>query len=384
MPRTDTLYQWDTRVRTLFPELTPAQAGTLALFSLGMALARRCGLTTVAAYLAAFLGRHENTLRQRLRELYQPAAVKSGAHRSELDPTACFPGLVRWAASGASDRRLVLALDATTLKDLFTVLCVAVMYQGGGLPVAWAVRPSEGTGSWNAIWTDLLKRLRAALGEGWTVLVLTDRGLESAALFRAITAAGWHPLMRVKAAGTFRPAGWHKGYPMGRFARAVGRRWAGAGAAYTRESRLECTLLACWGEGHAEAWLVLTDLPAGAANPAWYAWRMWVEQGFKVLKSGQWDWQATRITEAARAERQWAALAVATVWMVEMGGAGAAAQWPPVPRGVRSQRLLKRGLVLAWVALIQGVDLPTGRFYPLPPWPEREWAPDPLTEADVT
>ena len=193
-----------------------------------MTMARSCGLTAVAGHLAELLGRPENTLRQRLRELYQPAAVKRGAHRSELDPATCFPGLVRWAAAGAADRRLVIALDATTLADRLTVLCAAVVHRGCGLPVAWAVRPWA-TGPWNQAWAELLGRLRDALGEGWTVLVLSDRGLESAALFGAITALGWHPLMRAKAAGTFRPEGWHRGYPMGRFAAAGGGGGPGRG-----------------------------------------------------------------------------------------------------------------------------------------------------------
>ena len=41
--------------------------------------------------------------------------------------------------------------------------------------------------------------LAAALGSGWQVLVLSDRGLESPDLFRTIVGLGWHPLMRVKA-----------------------------------------------------------------------------------------------------------------------------------------------------------------------------------------
>src|SRR5690242_5673682 len=79
--------------------------------------------------------------------------------------------------------------------------------------------------------------------------VASDRGLESPELFRTITGLGWHPLMRVKAHGTFRPEGWHKGYPMKRFAGAVGRRWKGRGMAYPGGSRLPGTLLACWEEG---------------------------------------------------------------------------------------------------------------------------------------
>jgi hypothetical protein len=119
-------------------------------------------------------------------------------------------------------------------------------------------------------------------------LVLTDRGLESPTLFRAITALGWHPLMRV---------------------------------------------------------------------PAWYAWRMWIEQGFEVIKSGQWQWQYTRMTEAARAERLWAVLALATLWMMEVGGEGEALTLPALPRSVR---LVRAGLPRLALALPRQEALPPG------------------------
>src|SRR5262245_65168029 len=78
MPAPDALYHWTARVQTHFPRLTPAQAALLALASFGLVLARSCGLTAVAGHLARLLGRHPNTLRQRLREIYQPARVQSG------------------------------------------------------------------------------------------------------------------------------------------------------------------------------------------------------------------------------------------------------------------------------------------------------------------
>ena len=216
-------------MHTLFPDLRPHHRTALAEYSFGLALARTCGLTAVARYLAAFLAVPVVALTQRLRELYRPAHAQRGPARSEFDPTLCFGPLVRWAAAGHRDKRLVLALDPTCLTDRFRVLCAAVLYRGTGLPVAWAVQTADEKGSWNAIWVDLLGKLKTALGDGWTVLVLTDRGLESPELFRAITALGWHPLMRVKAARKFRPEGWHQGHPMAGFAAGVGRRWAGDG-----------------------------------------------------------------------------------------------------------------------------------------------------------
>lgn len=373
MPHTEAFYTWDRRVQALFPDLKPHHRTALAEYSFGLVLARCCGLAAVVAHLAGFLAVGAHALRQRLRELYLPGAAQRGSARSTFDPTACFGPLVRWAAAAHPDRRLVLALDPTCLTDRFRVLCAAVLYRGGGLPVAWAVQTADQTGAWNDVWADLLGRLKAALGDGWTVLVLTDRGLESAALFRAITALGWHPLMRAKAAGHFQPADWHKGYPLRRFAAAVGRRWAGAGVAYPAGARLACTLLAVWEAGHAEPWLLLTDLPAAAANPAWYAWRMWVEQGFRAVKRGQWQWQRTQMTAPDRAARLWAVLAVATVWAVEVGGEGEPAAVPAV------RAALTAGLLRLWLALMRAEPLPTGTLHPLA-WPERDWQPDLLTE----
>ena len=111
-------------------------------------------------------------------------------------------------------------------------------------PVAWKVLKAGEKEAWHPHWCRLLSLLRQVVPDGWTVVVLTDRGLESARLFRAICGLGFHPLMRAKAGGTFRPAGWHKFYPLGAFATRAGPRFAAAGAAYAREP-LACTLRAC-------------------------------------------------------------------------------------------------------------------------------------------
>src|SRR5258708_7885290 len=197
-----------------------------------MALAGACGLTSVVARLAGLLALGTHALRARLRELYQPGGAQRGAARSTFDAALCFGPLLRWAAGDHPNKRLVLALDPTNLTDRFRVLCAAVLYKGCSLPVAWAVQAAGQKGSWNDVWKDLLGKLAAELGAGWTVLVLTDRGLASPELFRAITALGWHPLMRVNAGGHFRPAGSRKGPPMGGLAAAAeaagGRRSGGA------------------------------------------------------------------------------------------------------------------------------------------------------------
>lgn len=373
MPHQTQLYDWADRVATRFPDLPRHQAAALAEWSFGLVLAHACGLSAVAVALAALLGQAVNTARQRLREFYQPAAAKAGRGRTELDPATCCGPLVRWVTGGWAEKRVAVALDVTNLGDRFHVLAAAVVYRGCAVPVAWAVLPANTTDPWNPHWVRLLDRIAGALGPGWVVVVLTDRGLESADLFRAITARGFHPLMRVKAGGTFRPAGWSRFHPVAGFVARDGARFAAAGTAY-KTAPLGCTLLACRAAGCADPWVLLTDLPAAAADPCWYAFRSWIEQGFKVIKRGGWQWQRTRMTDPGRAARLWVAVAVATVWLVEVGGLAdnepRAETVPPFRAAGRPRvhRVFRVGLGLIIAGLLGGTVV-TGRFVP-EPWPE--------------
>jgi len=387
MPRPEPLYQWADRVATRFPNLSRCQARLLAWYSFGLVLAQACGLDRVALALAALVGQSDGTVRQRLREFYRPAGAKRGRARTQLDPTACFAPLLAWVVDGWPERRLALAIDATALGDRLTVLAVSAVYRGCGVPVAWAVLRGNEPGAWNPHWARLLAALRARLDPSWTVLVLSDRGLESAELFRAVVGLGWHPLMRAKAGGCFRPAGWRRWHRLRRFAPRPGARRQVRGQAYRlAAARLDCTLLARWDEGHEAPWLVLTDLAPEAADAAWYGWRAWAEQSFKVMKRGGWQWQRTRMAEPERAERLWAALAVATLWLLEVGGAAEAAIRPETvprcPAPARRHAVFRRGLAVLGAALMAG-SAPAGRFVP-EAWPEPATeAGPPLTEESL-
>ena len=292
MPHHTPLYEWDQRVATAFPDLSPATARVLADWSYGLVLAHTCGLGTVALTLAAVLGQAVHTARQRLREFYPPADRKAGRGRTALDPATCCTPLVRWITAGWADERVAVALDATNLGDRFHVPAAAIVYRGCAIPVAWAVLPAGVTDAWNPHWVRLLDRVSAALGEGWTVLVLTDRGLESAALFRAIVGRGIHPLMRVQARGSFRPDGWRTFY---RSARSRPARGAGSRRSERRTGRLPwvarcraagwpgCGRVAGPDPGH----------PVSCADPCWYAVRSWIEKNQADCTSSR-GWVGTR------------------------------------------------------------------------------------------
>ncbi len=140
-------------------------------------------------------------------------------------------------------------------------------------------------------------------------------------------------------------------------------------------------------EGYTDPWLRLTDLPPHAGAACWYGLRAWIEQGFKITKRGGWQWQRTRMTDPQRAARLWLAVAVATLWLLSVGGeadatipAATLLALPtaelPSRRHRRATRLrlisvFRQGWNAILVALLQGRRLPTGRFVP-EPWPRAE------------
>ena len=171
----------------------------LALWSYGMVLAKSCGITSVAALLADLLDTSYSTMRQRLREWCYDAKDKKGEQRQEVDVTLSFAPLLSWVLSWwpASECRLALAMDATTLSDRFTVLAMSVLYRGCAIPVAWKMLRSNEKGAWEPYWKELFTLLQGSVPKDWTVIVLADRGLYAPWLFKHIVSVGWHPASRV-------------------------------------------------------------------------------------------------------------------------------------------------------------------------------------------
>ncbi len=381
----EVVYPWTQTIRRQFPELSQPQAAVLALWSLGMVLARSCALTAVTIFLAEWQGRHEGTVRQQLREWCYPAGKKRGEQRQELEVTACFVPMLRWVLANYTGTQLALALDATSLGERFVVLTLSVVYRGCAIPVAWHVLRAAQPEAWRPHWLRLLRQVRPAIPSQLTVIVLADRGLYARWLFCRIRRLGWHPFLRVNAQGAFRPACARAGRRLSTFVPRPGTTWQGTGVAFTgKQRRLSCTLLACWAEGCRDPWLLLTDLPPEAAEAGWYGMRAWIEQGFKITKRAGWQWQRTRMDDPERAARLWLAVAVATLWLLLVGGEAeddipdsTLLDLTPALGAQRRQRQATRlRLVscfrLGWtrilVALLNHQPLPWGTFAP-DPWP---------------
>lgn len=379
------LSQWEQTVSSYLPHLSRPQAHVLALWSFGMVLAKSCGTSSVAAVLAELLLSSVSTLRQQLREWCYDAQDKKGEQRQEVDVTLCFGPLLRWILSWwpQSECRLALGMDATTLTDRFTVLCISVLYRGCAIPVAWKVLRAGEKGAWEPHWKALLTSLKGSVPKHWTVIVLADRGLYAPWLFHHIVGLGWHPFLRINLGGKVRPVGAERFEWLRSLVPTTGSAWCGLVDCFV-EKTVRATLLARWDEGYADPWLILTDLAPESADVVWYGMRTWIEGGFKDTKRGGWQWHQTKMTDPARASRLWVAIAVATLWVVSVGGEVDATQscsgLDALPElHIARRRTTKRsrprlrscfaqGVRRIFVALLQGRRLPLGRFLPQP-WP---------------
>ena len=350
-----------------------------------MVISRSCGLTSVSSSLALLMGKKENSVRQRMREWYYAKDDKRGKGRSEIEVSNSFVPLLQWVLSWwpATEKRLALAMDATSLGHVLVVLVISVVYRGCAIPIAWRVLPAIEKGSWKQPWLDLFSHFQGVLPQDWVVIVMADRGLYARWLFEAIQKCQWHPFLRINDQIFFRPKEAKEFKALRLSFQQPGCTWTGAGTCFKKNS-LDVTLLVQWEEGYEKPWLILTDLSPQCASPCWYALRSWIERGFKYSKSAGWQWQYTRMVDPERATRFWLALAVATLWVLSVGGVAdanlPASSFDALPvHHIARQRQRKttfprrlscfhRGIMIILATLITQKPFPLGCFVP-EPWP---------------
>lgn len=367
------------------PHLSAPQATVLALWSFGMVISHSCGLTSVSSCLALLLETKENSVRQRLREWYYAKEDKRGKGRREVEVSNSFVPLLRWILSWwpVNEKRLALAMDATSLGHALVVLAISVVYRGCAIPIAWRILPAIEPGSWKQPWLDLFSHFEGVIPKDWVVIVMADRGLYANWLWDAIRKCKWHPFLRINSRFFFRPTDGTEFRALNVAFHRPGCVWSGTGTCF-KVRPIEATLLVQWQEGFEEPWLILTDLSPHQALAGWYGLRAWMECGFKHIKSAGWQWQYTRMVDSERATRFWLAIAVATLWVVSVGGEAdansptcslntlpanhIARRRSPRKTATRLLSCFQRGCMIILSALIARRQLPLGRFIP-EPWP---------------
>ncbi len=137
------LKDWKQILSQRFPHLTLPQVSGLATWSFGMVMTQSSSLTKVSTLIAKVNQEQENTVRQRLKEWYKSgeAKAKKGNKRASVEVTKCFGSLLRWIVDllPQTNKELLIAMDATSIGQNFTVLSINVLYRRCAIPSAWKV-----------------------------------------------------------------------------------------------------------------------------------------------------------------------------------------------------------------------------------------------------
>jgi hypothetical protein len=348
------LYEWVQTVGKVFPQLSKPQRFVLAAFSLGVAHAKSCSLTRIAQSLS-ILGTIP-TVERRLQRWLSNHRVDH--HQGSV---CLAQWVLAWGfpagASPPRDQLVVLLVDETALNEYLKVMLVALVYRGRAIPLAWWCYPQDQYPLPQVELIDtLLGQVAQGLPPGLKVLVEADRGLGcSPDLMELVAARGWYFLFRVQ--GTVRLKT-HSGQEVA-FRDLVcqpGRCWNQEVRAFKKAGWMSYRALGYWKVGESEPWLLLTNWPE--ATTAEYALRMWEEHGFRDLKSNGFNWQKSRVRQAAHANRLWLIMALAYVWAVSLGTwvLEQGQRWDQLARGAK-ERISVFKLGLRWLARALQLEL---------------------------
>ena len=214
--------------------------------------------------------------------------------------------LVRLSATACTvpDLWLPILVDLTYLTP-FAILAASIPHGGRALPLAWRAfrRNLEGEAvlSQNRLIEDTLRALRATIAPGIQPVIVADREFARAAFFRFLKAERAHFVIRVDAETWVQ----HPQYagPMGQLGLRPGTaRWL-PGATYGKEEHEPINLLAIWGRGYQEPWLLASDLDDPRLIAQFYRKRMKIEHGFRDWKHHLRLKGTLQVKKAAHLER---------------------------------------------------------------------------------
>jgi hypothetical protein len=298
------LYQWQAQIERHFRHLGSWQSLNLALYSLGMVLARHNAATRVAEVLG-MVGKPESIRRRLERFLDNPRFER------QVDCQVWAKWVLSQLGSGAP----ILLVDETKLGKHLRVMVVGIAYQSCCIPLAFWAYVQMPLPQVELIET-LLSWVVSALPEGSQPLVQADRGIgTSPELIRVVERLGWHYLFRVQNDTLMRTrAG--KSRPLKHLVQR-GETWRGQGLVFKKAGWLPATVLVIWAKDYAEPWCLVTN--AAYISDFTYGLRYWQEASFRDLKSDGWQWQTSRVWTPDHAQILLLVMSLAYAYTLTLG-----------------------------------------------------------------
>lgn len=304
---------WEEEVSRVLTEVGVWQRRALALFSLGIASAKHCGLARVAAVVPGL------------------AAVPSTTRRFErllanerLDVRAARSAVAAAVLEQGRGQTLWLALDETHQGRTETgarlgMLALRLVYRERAIPLAWVCyRPGEAPAPLPDLIAGLIAEVAALVPPRTQVVLMTDRGLSWPALVDQCRRVGWSFLLRVQGQTRVQtPDGPIQA--IGDLAPRPGTRWHGHGCAFKDAGWRDVNVVAVWRRGTDQPWLLVTDLAPTWTRCDQYRHRMDAEESFRDDKSSGFDWDASRVRDPAHMDRLLLVLQLAACFVLAQG-----------------------------------------------------------------
>jgi hypothetical protein len=292
------IINWYREIKQAMPQLGHWQALSVALYSLGIVMARHYAPSRVSEKLRC-MGK-PMTVQRRLERWLDN-------HRIEIG--GCCEAWAKWLLSHWQGQRIVLLVDETKLGKYLSVMVVGVAYHGGCIPLAWwCYRPNAWPMGQVDLIRTLLERVATGVPVGSIPLVQADRGIGcSPALIKVIQAMHWHFLFRVQKSTRLKTAQ-GKTHALGDLVKP-GESWSGQGQVFKKAGWMALSVHLVWAEGYRDLWCLVTNDPTLSAQA--YARRFWQEVSFRDLKSDGWQWQASHIFTPDHADRLMVVMALA-------------------------------------------------------------------------
>lgn len=233
-----------------------------------------------------------------------------------------YTPLIREVLDGWAGRDVTIMLDGCFIRHkTLQILRVSLSHCYRALPLAWDVVTNKGNVELDVCDT-MLDHVAKLLKRTRRVTFLADRGFRDRAWARKSRRLGWDYIIRIANNTTIT-------FPGGVVATAEtlgikpGERRYLPNVRLTLEADWTCNLAITWTRPTptcpAELCVVMTNLTPSGWVLRHYLKRMHIEESFRDDKSGGFDLHASHLSDPKRLDTLLLALAVAVLWIYELG-----------------------------------------------------------------
>jgi hypothetical protein len=233
-----------------------------------------------------------------------------------------YQPIIEQVLSGWVGREVTIILDGCFVNgEALQMLRLSLSHCYRALPLAWQVVAQAGLVEL-AVCEAMLEHVATLLRPTRRVTFLADRGFRDRAWARKCRNLGWDYIIRI-ANNTYITFGDGRQIAVEQLGVKPGQRRYFPNVRLTREADWPCNIAITWTRATpkcpSELCVVMTNLHADGWVLRHYLKRMHIEESFRDEKSGGFSLDATHLRDPKRLDSLLLAIAVAVLWMYEIG-----------------------------------------------------------------